>query len=957
MHVLTKQSSLVQLVISSTFFYTLAINVSTTAYAAGPTTVSTLVIVPPTYDTTTKGNITISTTGAIQGTTDAITVNSDTATIVIDANNAGSLKPNAISTTGGVGSGILVDATGTNATIQIGAKSNVTSDFHAVNINSTSGINLTNQGSLLVTGTSSAVEATTVMNMGINNSGTISGLSALADAINISGGSGAAINNTGNINATTGNAISLSNATMALNITNGQAGTISTTASDVIKASAGVSLNGGLVNSGNITASPGFNAINFGATTNSIVITNNAPGTITGNVIVSSNAAPGTVLNMNGGTIDGTVKALVAAGARTFKVTSGTITGGIDLSASTQADSILQSGGTIGNILGNTGVGQSLIISAPVITGGTITNIDNITVTNPGIFRVENSISNAVNLALQGASLINNNTISATNTVLTSSGGQDSYLLNNGILTGNNLSIATDNTFQAATSGSATFSGALTNNGNLILEPHSYPNPNITTGTFTQFPSGKIQTQITDKNNFGQIKVNGGATINGALQVVLTGEGFVENGDQFVVVDGTGVIGGSVSIGQPVSQTLKFAQIVDPGNITLQASRIATFSSLADSVLTQGPAAVLDSFLPNPTDPDIRLLIGALDAQANVNPGLLSLLPAFDGGQIQLTHDMQKHVFDDIGRYLDEHRPLASLIPGYVAGDLGLGRGCDLIYSRGTWAKVWGSRATQKNQGLSDGYELSSTGVVFGYDQYCSDRVILGGALSYATGTDEARSFVGTEQTVDSFQITAYSTYDYSGPGYLDVMLGLGFNQYDSNRHIIVGPFIREAIADYTGWIYGVNLESGYRFSYGKYRIIPVGKLKYSYLKLDNYTETGAGGIGLSVHNGPIEEGVTAIGIKLNATNRYAQAIYVPEFRFNIIYDWINDGALMTSDFIAGGPAFITAGVTPHPCTYNFGFSLSILALESTIGVLSYDLDLRPAFAEHTVGLKIRYEW
>lgn len=941
----TTKQSLTQLIIASTLF------VGATSYAAGPTTVSTIVTVPPTYDTTTKGNITISSTGAIKGTTDGITVDSAGALITIDANNASSLAPNAIAISGGAGSGILVNAAGSNATITVGSNSNIISDFHAINMSTSSGTNLTNNGSLLVTGGSSAVDIFNVTNTVLINEGNIGSLTG--SAVRVSGGSGAAIDNSGTIGATTGNAILLTNLTNALRITN--TGSINTVNSDVIVGAAGVGLSGGLINSGTITATGANNAINFGATTKNITFTNNAPGIVTGDVIVSSNAAPGTVLNMNGGTIDGVVIGLLAGAPRTFNVTNGTITGGIDLSASTQPDTIKQFGGTIGDILGNSGAVQNLLILGSVTTGGTISNIDNIVVTGPAIFRVEDAISNAVNLSIQGGgSLINRNTISSTNIIVDTGG---SYFINDGTVTGNTLTINSGGTFQANTLGTAVFTGLVTNNGNLILQPRSFPSPNVTAGSFTQSATGTLETQITDKNNFGQLKVNGAATINGNLKVSLTGNGFNQTGDQYIVVDGVGVIGGTVNVIQPTSQTLKFVQIVDPGNITLQVTRSSLFFPLADSPLTQGPAAVLDSFLPNPTDADIRLLIGALDAQADVNPGLLTLIPQFDGGSIQLTHDMQTRVFEDIGHYLDEHRALASLIPGYVAGDVGMGRPCPLIYSRGTWAKVWGSRATQQRQELSDGYELDSMGLIFGYDQYCSDRVVVGGALSYALGTALSRAPSGSEQKVNSFQLTGYSTYDYEGPGYLDMMVGVGFNEYDSTRHILVGPFSRTALGNFAGWIYGVNLESGYRFSYGKYRIIPVGKLKYSYLQLDNYTETGAGGIGLSVKNKPIEEGVTSIGIKLNATNAYLEAIYVPEFQFNIVYDWIANNTVTTSDFIAGGPVFITEGIKPTPCTYNLGFSLSVLAQESIVGVLSYDLDLKGGFAEHTLSMKIRYEW
>lgn len=937
----TAKYSLTQLMISSTLF------ACVTSYAAGPTAVTTVVTVPPTFDTTTKGEITISATGALTGTTDAITVNSDAAKITIDANNTSSIAPNAIQVIGS--SGILVAPTGTNATITVGSGSTITSSMHPILMSST-GTGLTNNGSLIATGGDSSVYFLNSKTSSLINTGTIESKTT-SNAVTVFGGSGVTINNSGVIKSLTGSGIVLENNTNAVSIVN--TGSITTTNAEAINASAGSALSDGLFNSGTITAGGFNNAINFGATKN-ITITNNAAGTITGDVILSSNALPGTVLIMNGGTINGEVIGLAAAGARTIIVNSGTITNGIDLSASTKADTIKQFSGSIGDITGRSGTMQNLFILGPVATGGAIRNIDNIKVTNTGAFRVEHIISNAKNLLVQGGAVVNDSDITSANVLLDLGG---SSFLNRGSLIGNTLTINAGATFQDNTLATAVFSGLVVNNGNLILQPRSYPSPNVIAGIYTQGATGRLETQITDKNNFGQLEVNGLATVAGNLKVSLTGSGFVQDGDQFVVIDAVGVIGGAINVVQPTSQTLRFGQIVDLGKITLEADRISLFLPLADSPITQGPAAVLDSFLPNPSDPDIRLVIGALDAQSNVNPGLLTLVPQFDGGTIQLTHDIFKHTLNDIGRYLDEHKPLASLIPCYTAGDVGMGRGNGLVLSRGTWSKIWGSWAKQLPQDFSDGYELESIGLIVGYDQYCSDRIVIGGAMSYASGTALSKAPSASEQKVKSFQLTGYSTYDYAGPGYLDVMAAVGFNEYESTRNILIGPFSRTALGDFTGWIYGVNLESGYRFSYGKYRIIPIGKLRYSYLQLDNYTETGAGGLNLSVVNKPIEEGVTSIGIKFNSTSLYQEATYVSEFRFNIEYDWMANAAFTTSDFVSGGPAFVTQGVQPGPCTYNLGISFNVLANSGLMCVLSYDVDLKAGFFEQTAAMKIRYEW
>jgi uncharacterized protein with beta-barrel porin domain len=235
---------------------------------------------------------------------------------------------------------------------------------------------------------------------------------------------------------------------------------------------------------------------------------------------------------------------------------------------------------------------------------------------------------------------------------------------------------------------------------------------------------------------------------------------------------------------------------------------------------------------------------------------------------------------------------------------------------------------------------------------------VLGGALSYATANINTRDPSLDTQEAKSFQITIYSTYDYKGPGYLDLMAGIAFNDYKANRNIIAGGgFLAMSDAEFDAWNYAVNAEWGYRFSYGKYRLIPNVRALYSRLEIDNYTETGADGLSLSVSNQPVESGITSIGLKLNTTEYYGEAAYVTELRFNVFYDWINDGQSMTSFFLEGGPAFITNAVTPHPCIYNIGLSLTALACTGVVFVLDGQVDLQRDYSAYTLGAKFRWEW
>lgn len=917
---------LVQLVLSSTLFMVVPL-------AFGATVISTAVTVPPPLSTTVTGDITITNTGSVTGTGFGIVGDDGDVKVTIDPNN---VNPFALHTNLDP---IRIDIASGTITLTVGENSAIKGDTRAMLLNN-GGLDLLNNGTITggaAIGLAGGSTFVNIINTSIGQIVATGGGSALQFTSTATTGT---VSNQGIISSTTDPAISVR---FIAGINN--TGTISTTNADAIVMNDAVgTITNGIVNSGTITAGGvGNNAINLGLTTKNITFTNNAPGIVNGNVIVSSNAAAGTVLLMNGGTINGTVSALAATGNRTYTVNGGTIAGGIDLSAtSTGINLIQQFGGTIGNILGGPS-NTFLAILGSVTTGGTITNVGAIGVQAP--FTVNNNITNTGVLS-----------------VFTNNG----VVFNNSFISASAVNITSGGIFQANPTGTMVVSGALTNNSRLILKaPTPGSNVNVTTNTYSQSSSGTLEVEIKDKTAFGNMNITGPGVTNIAndiLKIDVTGTGLIQNLDTFRVVHnvGGGTFTGSFILLEPSLSTIKFIDVSTPQDIILEAIR-TPFSVLTTSDITTPPAQVIDEILSSgvPLSPEFEAFIIALDnlSPVDINTALTTVVPQFDGGLVQLSHSIQKNVFDGLGQYIDEHRPLTSLIPGYVAGDVGMGRGSQLAYSRGNWAKVFSTRAIQQAEQVSDGYDLDNIGFIFGYDQYCSDRIVLGGALSYATGEVRSKAPSASRQEASSFQLTAYSTYDYKCPGYLDVMAAVSFNEYTSTRNIQAGSFFSTALGQFDAWQYGVNLESGYRFSYGKYRIIPVGRLLYSYLQIDNYTETGAGGLNLSVVNNKIEEGITGIGIKFNATNDYREATYVPEIRFNIVYDWIADAQVMTSNFLEGGSPFITNGIKPHPCTYNIGLSLTALAKESLVLVLNYELNLNQGYVDNSISMKFRYEW
>src|SRR5690606_25843164 len=135
------------------------------------------------------------------------------------------------------------------------------------------------------------------------------------------------------------------------------------------------------------------------------------------------------------------------------------------------------------------------------------------------------------------------------------------------------------------------------------------------------------------------------------------------------------------------------------------------------------------------------------------------------------------------------------------------------------------------------------SGITLGNDYYVSPAFTIGGAFSYSTADIETKAYTQNTLDIRSFQFTLYGGFEAAGPWYWDGYASASLNQYKSKRNVVIGNLSRTALSEFNAWQYAAKAEGGYIFSWGKYQITPVGAVKFSYLDLDKYTESSAGGL------------------------------------------------------------------------------------------------------------------
>jgi outer membrane autotransporter protein len=164
--------------------------------------------------------------------------------------------------------------------------------------------------------------------------------------------------------------------------------------------------------------------------------------------------------------------------------------------------------------------------------------------------------------------------------------------------------------------------------------------------------------------------------------------------------------------------------------------------------------------------------------------------------------------------------------------------------------------------------------------------------------------------------------------------------------------------ASFNGTQWGAQMDLGWALGdCESYYFAPFARLKYIHLNLDQYTQNGAGDIGLTVDNNHNQEFLGGIGFRLGSTCHTEDMLIVPELSALVAYDFKNDGEQSVAGFIGGGPAFETNGIKPGRTIFDLGLGINAHFCNDSIFSLKYDLEVRSKFIENIFYVQYNYFW
>lgn len=271
----------------------------------------------------------------------------------------------------------------------------------------------------------------------------------------------------------------------------------------------------------------------------------------------------------------------------------------------------------------------------------------------------------------------------------------------------------------------------------------------------------------------------------------------------------------------------------------------------------------------------------------------------------------------------------------------------------GAWIEQFAYYADRSLANLSEQYRGYGFGITGGFDTSFGPFHTVGINAGFAT--TEVEDVIGTDDPMDvlTVQLGTYAGFQTGNLG-IDLYGGIGYNDFETQRNVVIGNFNETAQADWSGVHYNGSISAGYDISFGnKFFVRPSATATYLSLKEKGYTEEGSSGIELAIDDRTVNTATGSLMLDIGAKFEKERSWFAPSMRVGLRNEFVNDGVITTGRFINGATNFLLES-EEFP---NTGILLGItFAAGSRYSSFSFDLDsdIRDGYNRHTARLVLR---
>lgn len=267
----------------------------------------------------------------------------------------------------------------------------------------------------------------------------------------------------------------------------------------------------------------------------------------------------------------------------------------------------------------------------------------------------------------------------------------------------------------------------------------------------------------------------------------------------------------------------------------------------------------------------------------------------------------------------------------------------------GSWFTGYGIGGDVKGTAIADGLDYESSGGQFGFYRLSDAGTAFGGFAGYANqGVDLITE--SSTSDINSGQLGLFLRHG-NACNYFLLAGAVAYDSYDTARSTATGT----AVGDFDGLQGSAYVERGWFVRRGGIVLEPSVALQYTWLRQNDYVETGAGANNLTFSASDTDSLRSMVGIRFKRPICTPIGQFVPELRGHWMHEFLDT---TTSVIIAAaGPPGTSTGIDlgREWAMVGGGFTLEIGPAVSLFA--NYDLQLNERSAFHVASGGARWEW
>ena len=244
---------------------------------------------------------------------------------------------------------------------------------------------------------------------------------------------------------------------------------------------------------------------------------------------------------------------------------------------------------------------------------------------------------------------------------------------------------------------------------------------------------------------------------------------------------------------------------------------------------------------------------------------------------------------------------------------------------------------------FGDGFDSTVLGATTGADFRFNNMFLAGAAFNYVNRDGDFDG--GGDFSTDSYGGLAYGSFMPIPAIFLDVSLGYTRHNYDVDRDVLWvanippsgGPatsFPGKTSSDSDGDEFSIRALMGYDYTIGNFTVGPRVGVNYSHLTIDDFKESGGGGIGLAYDEQTVKSLQSTVGLQASMAINTSYGVWVPQASADYIHEFENDQRSIDVQFVEDNRAnptnFSFNNDKPDRNFFNFGFG-TVLVLPNGI--------------------------